>query len=76
MNKHIEHINNFYNDTFNFRKIENSSLSQQTDIVNNIIETNDQTISYIDDDFLNNNRIATIERNIFQTGDDFLQLGS
>jgi len=69
VSKHIKHINNFYNDTFNFRKIENISLSQQTDIVNNIIETNEQTISYIDDNFLNNNRIATIVRNTFQTGD-------
>ena len=30
---------NFYNDSFNFRKIENISLSQQTGITNNIIET-------------------------------------
>ena len=54
---------NFYNDTFNFRKLENISLSQQTDIVNNITETNNQTISYVDDNFLNNNKIATIEVN-------------
>ena len=60
VNTHIKHINNFYNDTFNFRKIENISLSQQTDIVNNITETNNQTISYIDDNFLNTNNIATI----------------
>ena len=46
-----------------FRKIENISLSQQTDILNDITETNNQTISYIDDNFLNNNRIATIEAN-------------
>ena len=38
---------NFYNDTFNFRKIENISLSQQTYITNNIIETNTQTINHI-----------------------------
>ena len=64
VNKHIKHINNLYNDTFKFRKIENISLSQQTDIVNNITETNNQTISYIDDNFLNTNNIATIEINI------------
>jgi hypothetical protein len=51
---------NFYNDTFNFRKIENISLSQQTDITNNIIETNQQTIDYIDNNYINNNNIATI----------------
>ena len=33
---------NFYHDTFNFRKIENISLSQQTEITNNSIETNTQ----------------------------------
>ena len=64
VNKHIKHINNLYNDTFNFRKIENISLSRQTYIVNNITETNNQTISYIDDNFLNNNNIATVEINI------------
>ena len=31
---------NFYNDNFNFRKIENISLSQQTGITNSITETN------------------------------------
>ena len=51
---------NFYNDTFNFKKIENISLSQQTDIINNITETNQQTINYIDNNFINNNNIATI----------------
>ena len=30
------------------------SASQQTDIINNITERNNQTISYIDDNFLNN----------------------
>ena len=55
---------NFYNDTFNVRKVENISLSQQTDIVNIITETNEQTISYIDDNFLNNNNISTVEINI------------
>lgn len=51
---------NFYNDYFNFRKIENISLSQQTDINNNIIETNQQTINYIDNNYINNNNIATV----------------
>ena len=40
--------NNFYNDTFNFRKIENISIQQQTDIINNINETNTQTIIILD----------------------------
>ena len=35
---------NFYRDTFNFRKIENISLSQQTYVTNNTTETNNQTI--------------------------------
>ena len=42
---------NFCHDNFNFRKIENISLSQQTYILNNITETNNQTISYIDNIF-------------------------
>ena len=37
---------NFYHDTFNFRKIENISLPQRTEITNNSIETNTQTINY------------------------------
>jgi len=64
VSKRIKHINNFYNETFNVRKVETISLSQQTDIVNNIIETNEETISYIDDNFLNNNNISTVEINI------------
>jgi hypothetical protein len=51
---------NFYNDYFNFRKIENVSLSQQTDITNNITETNNQTINYVDDNYIKNDKIATI----------------
>ena len=51
---------NFYHDSFNFRKIENIPLTQQTDITNNITETNTQTINYVDDNYLNNNKIATI----------------
>ena len=50
----------FYNDNFNFRKVENISLSQQTDITNNIPETNTQTINYIDNNYLNNYKIATV----------------
>ena len=41
-------------------EIENISLSQQTDITNNITETNTQTINYIDNTYLNNNKIATV----------------
>ena len=51
---------NFYNDSSNFRKIENISLSQQTDITNDITETNTQTINYIVNDYLKNGKIATI----------------
>ena len=50
----------FYNANFIVRKIENISLSQQTDITNNIINTNQQTINYIDNKFNNNNNIATV----------------
>ena len=50
---------NFYNGNFNFRKIENISLSQQTDITNNLTETNTQTINYIGNNYVNNNKIAT-----------------
>ena len=64
VNKPIKHNNNLYSDTFNFRKTENISLSQQTDIVNNITETNNQTRNYIDDSFLNNNRTTSVEINI------------
>ena len=48
------------NDTFNFRKIENISISQQTDITNNITETNNQIITYCENNYLNNDKIATI----------------
>ena len=50
---------NFYHGNFNFRKIENISLTQQTDITNNITETNHQTITYVDNNYLNNDKIAT-----------------
>ena len=58
LNKNNYH--NFYHDKFNFRKIENISLSQQTYITNNLIETNTQTINYIDNNYLNNDKIATV----------------
>ena len=44
----------------NFRKNEIVSNSQQTDITNSIIETNTQTTNYIDDNYSNNNEIATV----------------
>ena len=46
--------------SYNFRKIENISLSQKTDITNNIIETDTQTINYVDDNYLNNEIAAVI----------------
>ena len=55
----IKKENNFYYDNFNVRKVEHISLSQQTDITNNIIDTNTQTTNYIDS-YLNNNKIGTI----------------
>ena len=51
---------NFYHGSFNFRKIENTSLTQQTNITNNITETNNQTIAYVGNNYLDNNKIATI----------------
>ena len=51
---------NFYHDNFNFRKIENIPLTQQADITNNITETNNQTINYVGNSYLNNDRIATV----------------
>ena len=38
----------------------NISLSQQTDITNNITETNNQPITYVDHSYLNNDKVATI----------------
>ena len=46
-----EQCYNFYHDNFNFRKIGNIPLTQQTDITNNITETNSQTITYVDDNY-------------------------
>ena len=51
---------NFYHDNFNFRKIENISLTQQTDFTNNITETNNQTITYVVNNHSNNGKIATV----------------
>ena len=55
-----KHYSNFYHDSFDFRRIENIQLTQQTDITNNITETNTQTINYADDNYLNDNNMATI----------------
>ena len=55
---------NFYNDNNNFRKIGNIRLSQQTDITNNIIETDTETINYIGNIYLKNDNIATVILNI------------
>ena len=54
---------NFYHDNFNFRKIENISLTQQTDITNNIAETKNQTIIYVGNNYSNNDKIATVVLN-------------
>ena len=48
---------------FNFRKTENISLTQQAGITNNITETNHQTITYVDNNHLHNDKIATIISN-------------
>ena len=55
---------NSYHDNFNFRKNENISLTQQTDITNNITETNNRTITYVDNNYLNNDKIATVTINL------------
>ena len=51
---------NFYHGKFNFRKIGNISLTQQTDTTNNITETNNQTTTYADDNHLNNDKVAIV----------------
>ena len=63
---------NFYHDNFNFRKIENISLTQQTDITNNITETNNQTINYVDNNYLNHNKIATVTVNPTSLTENYL----
>ena len=45
---------------FRFRKIEHIRISQQTNITNNINETDTQTINQIDSNYLNTNKIATV----------------
>ena len=55
-----EQYYNFYHDNFNFGKIGNISLTQQTDITNSITETNNQTFTYVDNNYLNNDKIATV----------------
>ena len=55
-----KHYYNLYHDSFNFIKVEIISLTQQADITNNITETNNQTITYVDNNYLNNDKIATI----------------
>ena len=44
----------------NPKKIENISLSQQTNITNNTTETNTETINYVENIYLNNDKIATV----------------
>ena len=51
---------NFYKDTFNFRKYEIISSSQQTEITNNIIETNTQTTHHIAETYSNSNEISIV----------------
>ena len=58
-----QHDYNFYHVNFNFRKVENISLTQQTDITNNISETNNRTITYVGNNYLNNDKIATVISN-------------
>ena len=50
----------FYDVSFGPRKIENISIYQQTDVTNNFTETDNQTITYVDNNFENNDRTATI----------------
>ena len=54
---------NLYHDTFNFRKNEIICNSQQTGITNNILDTNTQTTNHIDENDLNNNKIAAVIAN-------------
>ena len=61
---------NFYHDNSNFRKIENISLTQQADITNDITETNNQTITHVGDNYLNNGKIATIILNTVPSSTD------
>ena len=56
----ISKVTTTSNDNFNFRKIENISLSQQTYIANINTNTNTETINYVNNNCLNNAKIATI----------------
>ena len=67
---------NFYHDNFNFRKIGNISLTQQTDITNNITETKNQIITYVENNYLNNDKIATIILNTVPPLTDNLYMDS
>ena len=55
-----EQYYNFYHGNFNFRKIGDISLSQQADITNHIAETNNQTITYVGNNYLDNDKVATV----------------
>ena len=46
--------------TLKFRSNELISNPQQTDIINHITETNNQTTNYIDDNYWNNNKTTTV----------------
>ena len=61
---------NFYHDNFNFRRIENISLTQQTDATNNTTETKNQTITYVGNNYLNNDKIAAIILNTVPSSTD------
>ena len=63
---------NFYHGNFNFRRIGDISLTQQTDITNNITETKNQTINYVDNNYLDNAKIATIVVNPTPSTDNYL----
>ena len=53
-------INNFYNDTFNFRNNAILSNPQRSDITHNMIGTKTQTTNSIDETCLHNNQTATV----------------
>ena len=57
----MDKIKNVYVDSrYKTNDRENISLTRQTDITNNITETNNQIITYVDNNYLNNGKIATI----------------
>ena len=70
---HTNSYYNFYNDYFNFRKIENISLTQHTDITNNITEPNAQTINYVDGSYIKNDKITIIILNtVAELSDNYI----